>query len=128
MTPHNITRSNLSALSTLLVPVALGMLLLGMVFLASQHGSRSSQEVVFTDSPQPQPATCNKTMILYLQAEYRLYQRCLAQKRPFAPECRRLTQEAIEAYNQVAGDTDPSAFDLTALPRHLDCPNLQFPF
>lgn len=128
MTPRKITRSNHSALSTLLVPVALGLLLLGMASQAPRNGSRSPQEVMFTDGPQPQPATCNKAMTLCLQAEYRLYQRCLVQKRPFAPECRRLTQKAVEAYNQVAGDTDPSAFDLTALPRHLDCPNLRFHF
>ena len=124
MTPYNITRSNLPALSTLLVPVALGMLLLGMASQATRNGSPSPQEVVFMDGPQPRPATCNKAMVLCLQAEYRLYQRCLAQRRPFAPECRRLTQGAVKAYNQVAGDTDPSAFDLTALPRHLDCPTL----
>ena len=114
--------SNLPALSTLLVPVALGALLIGMGFRATRSGSRNPQEHVFTDGPQPKPAAYNKAMTVCLWDEYRLYKRCLAQEKALAPECRRLTKEAVEAYNQVAGDTDPSAFDVTALPRHLDHP------
>ena len=104
----------------LVVPVALGALLAGMVFQAPRSGSHSPQEVVFTDGPQPKPAACDKAMTVCLQDEYRLYQHCLAQEKALAPECRRLTEEAVEAYNQVANDTDPSAFDMTTLPRRLD--------
>lgn len=129
MTPQNNRPGTLPALSTLLVPVTLGILVLGMALQMKPQtphgGARGPQEsvfqgFVFRDGPQPQPAACNKAMTLYLQAEYRLYQRCLAQARPLAPEYRRLTREAVEGYNQVAGDTDPSAFDMTTLPRHLD--------
>ena len=115
--------SNLPAVSTLLVPVALGALLIGMFFQAPRSGSHTPQEHVFTDGPQPTPAACNKAMTVCLQDEYRLYQHRLVQEKALAPECRRLTEEAVEAYNQVAGDTDPSAFDLTTLPRHLDYPS-----
>ncbi len=116
-------RPSLPTLSALFVPVALGMLLLGMAFQSHRSGPRIPQEVVFRDGPQPKPANCNKSMTVYLQAEYRLYQRRLAEGRPpFTPECWRLTQEAVQAYNRVASDTDPSAFALTKLPRHLDDP------
>ena len=132
MTPENdgerdyrresTTRSNLPALSTLLVPVGLGMLLLGMISQAPRGHTNTPQEVLFTDGPQRKPMNCNKSMSVILQQEYRLYQRCISLERPFDPERRRLTQEAVDAYNEVAGDTDPSAFRLTTLPRHLDYP------
>ena len=84
MTPRNITRPSLLTLSALFVPVALGLLLLGMASQAPRVGphnpreSHDPQGFVFRDGPQPKPAACNKAMTLYLQAEYRLYRRCLA--------------------------------------------------
>ena len=76
------------------------------------------------DERQPRPAADNKTWLILLHSQYGYCERCrrslrLARTAHEEARWRGNTREAVRLYNQAANDADPSAFALTALPRHL---------
>lgn len=133
MTPQNsspeesrkrgILGNSLFSLSLIAGPLALG--LLGMMVQAPLLPDQLNRplEAQFMDGPQPKPAADNRAMRMLLRQEYLLYQRQSAQKHLSASRRWALVCEAVDAYNEVASDTDPSAFRHTMLPRHLSYPS-----
>jgi hypothetical protein len=112
-----------SAVSVFSVPLlGLGLLVWSLGSARSLGGDRVVSEI--GQERMPLSAAFNGNRLLVLGCQYRHYQSCR----------RRLTQahteqehllveanvvEAIEDYNRVAQDTDPSAFTSTLLPKRL---------
>ncbi len=115
---------NLPPLNSALIIPCLG---LSLLFCFAAHPPVGTLALLCVDTDegrQPKPAEDNKTRLILLRCQYDNYQRCRrhlrqAQTEREAIQWRKNTRAAISLYNQVADDTDSSAFDLTPLPRHL---------
>lgn len=113
----------LPLISALIFP-SLGLSLLFCFAARPLTGPASLPSADTGETCQPKPAATDKTRLTLLHCQYGNYERCrscfrMAQTESEEARWRKNTNAAIRLYNQVADDTDPSAFALTSLPRHL---------
>ena len=115
--------SLVAAVSVLSVPLLGLSLLVGSLSIAgSLGGKRGGADTV--QERTVMPASFNENRLLVLRLQYRYYQQCrrhVAQAHTVQDhllEAANLTA-AIQEYNEVAQDTDPSAFASTLLPKRL---------
>ncbi len=118
--------SKLTPLISVLIVPCLGLSLLFCVAALPVQRPAAFSSAEIGEGRQPKPAAYNATRLTLLRCQYRSCARCrrhlrLARTAPEAARWRQNTRAAVSLYNQVADDTDPSAFALTALPQRLGC-------
>lgn len=115
-------RLYLTTLCAWMLPFA-GVCLLFAGLAPHSLGTRLN-EASTMDEVQAHPACFNPARRVQLRQAYRCYRRqrvrlSQAQSPSALAECRAAVREAVGSYNEVAADTDPSAFERTNFPRRI---------
>jgi len=112
-----------SLISALILPL-IGPSLLFCLSAKPRLGPAVLASTDISEARQLKPALYNRTRLILLNKQYGHYERCCRHLRLARSACEEARwhtkmREAVRLYNQVADDTDPSAFARTPLPRHL---------